>query len=136
MSTIYCQVDGGAVNTARVMIGLAELNVAKGVVRKLIIITKLPVGHTHEDIDSKFAKIWVMLRRQHVATMGAYKDLLIKASSGTGNQLCEVIDIFVAPDYFLCWDLQWIPNLGVTLSCNEPNCSGDLKRLISVEHFH
>ena len=100
--TIYYQVDGGSVNTARVMMGLAELIVAKGIVRKLII-TRLPVGHTHEDIDSKFAKIWVMLRSQHVATMSAYKDLIIKALSGTGqkaNEPCEVIDIFVVPDYF------------------------------------
>ena len=100
--TIYYQVDGGSVNTARVMMGLAELIVAKGIVRKLII-TRLPVGHTHEDIDSKFAKIWVMLRTQHVATMSAYKDLIIKALSGTGqkaNEPCEVMDIFVVPDYF------------------------------------
>lgn len=25
----------------------------------LIVLTRLPVGHTHEDIDSRFGKIWV-----------------------------------------------------------------------------
>ncbi len=64
--TIYYQVDGGSENTAKVMYGIAELLVAKGIVVNLLI-TRLPVGHSHEDIDSKFSLIWkeVWKKRQY-----------------------------------------------------------------------
>lgn len=52
----YYQVDGGNDNTATHVIGLAALVVAKGLTKKLVI-SRLKVGHTHEDIDSKFAFI-------------------------------------------------------------------------------
>jgi hypothetical protein len=112
--TIYYQVDGGSENTARAVMGMAELLVAKGIVHNLVI-TRLPVGHTHEDIDAKFAKIWVMLRSQHIATMSAYKELIIKALTGTDEKLkmpCEVIDIFVVPDYVSVLETVMDPKFG------------------------
>ena len=54
--TIYYKVDGGSENTAKVMYGIAELLV-KGVVVNLFI-ARLPVGHTHVDIDSKCSIIF------------------------------------------------------------------------------
>ena len=74
---------------------IAELLVAKGVINK-IVITRLPVGHTHEDIDSKFAKIWMKLRTNHISTMNNYKEL-IESSISTNTEPCEVVDLFLRP---------------------------------------
>jgi len=46
---------------------LCELLVAVGLTQR-IELSRLPVGHTHEDIDSKFAKIWVGMRNCSVLT--------------------------------------------------------------------
>jgi hypothetical protein len=46
-STIYHQVDGGPENATVVMLAVAELLVHRGLTDK-IVITRLPVGHTHE----------------------------------------------------------------------------------------
>ena len=97
--TVYYQIDGGSENSAKVMFGLAELFIAKRLLKQLVL-TRLPVGHTHEDIDAKFAKIWVRVRQQHVATMSAYKKLIEEALSGNDCQPIEVVDIFAIPDYF------------------------------------
>ena len=97
--TIYYQIDGGSENTAKIMYGIAELLVAKGVVNKLVL-TRLPESHTHEDIDSKFPKIWVELRGKHVATMSEYKTLIEGALSSEERSMhCEVVDLFAIPDY-------------------------------------
>jgi hypothetical protein len=45
-STIYHQVDGGSENATAATIALAELLVHRGLTKK-IVITRLPVGHTH-----------------------------------------------------------------------------------------
>ena len=90
--TVYYQIDGGSENAAKVMFGLAELFIAKRLVRELIL-TRLPVGHTHEDIDAKFAKIWVRLRNLHVATITAYKKLIDEALGNNDSLPIEVIDI-------------------------------------------
>lgn len=96
---IYYQVDGGSENTAKAIFAMAELLVAKGICNQLFL-TRLPVGHTHEDIDSKFSKIWMRLRDEHVSTMREYTDLIEKALCPDSNHLeCEVIDIFVVPYY-------------------------------------
>jgi hypothetical protein len=101
---LYYQIDGGSENTAKVMLGVAELLVARRIVGHLEL-TRLPVGHTHEDIDSKFAKIWVALRRQHVATMSAYSKLITEALQCDDSKLpVEVVDIFAVPDYAACFE--------------------------------
>ena len=96
--TVYYQIDGGSENSAKAMFGLAELIIAKRLIRKLVI-TRLPVGHTHEDIDAMFAKIWVHVRPQHVATMNAYKKRIEEALGSNEKQPIDVIDIFAVPDY-------------------------------------
>jgi hypothetical protein len=95
--TMYYQVDGGPENANKIVYAMMELLVAKKLFRK-IVLTRLPVGHTHEDIDAKFAKIWRIIRSAHVLTPQQYEELIIKAL-GTNTFLCEVIDIFAIPDY-------------------------------------
>ena len=99
LETIYYQIDGGSENTAKVMMAMCELLVARRFCQKLVL-TRLPVGHTHEDIDSKFAKIWKALRQKHCATMDAYKKLIVQALMSDESKLpVEVKDVFVVPDY-------------------------------------
>ena len=97
---LYYQVDGGSENTAKVMFGIAELIVAKGLAKDFYI-TRLPVGHTHEDIDAKFAKIWKRIRNEHVDTVKQYAERIKQAlqPSDSGALPCEVDDMFVIPDY-------------------------------------
>jgi hypothetical protein len=47
---IYWQVDGGSENANKYCIAICELLVANTSIRE-ILFTRLPVGHTHEDID-------------------------------------------------------------------------------------
>jgi len=49
---IYWQVDGGSENANQYFLALCELLVALRIVRE-IRLTRLPVGHTHEEIDAR-----------------------------------------------------------------------------------
>ena len=51
--TIYHQIDGGSENANLATIAVAELLVYRGLTKK-VVLTRLPVGHTHEDIDARF----------------------------------------------------------------------------------
>lgn len=57
---IYAQIDGGSENTSRVVVAFFEHLIILGLCM-VIVITRLPVGHTHEDIDSRFYNILVTL---------------------------------------------------------------------------
>jgi len=75
------------------------LLVAKGIVVNLFI-TRLPVGHTHEDIDSKFSIIWKKVWKIHVNTVQDYKEIIENALNGNNQgKKCEVIDVFCIPDF-------------------------------------
>jgi len=95
--TFYYQIDGGSENTAKCMFGICELLVARGLICN-IALTRLPVGHTHEDIDSKFGKIWLAMRSRHVCTMSQYATVIVGAL-GSDRSPCDVIDLFAVPDY-------------------------------------
>ena len=49
---IYWQVDGGSENSNQYVLAVCELLVALRIVKE-IHLTRLPVGHTHEDIDAR-----------------------------------------------------------------------------------
>jgi len=59
--TIYLQTDGGSENTAKTVFYIAELLVAKRLV-KTVVLSRLMVGHTHCDIDAVFGRVWLRLR--------------------------------------------------------------------------
>lgn len=94
---VYYQVDGGSENTADHVFGIAALLIARGLTKK-VVISRLPVGHTHEDIDSKFAFIWRRVRNCFVLTPLAYK-AAIEDSLSNDRTHCEVVDIWAVPNY-------------------------------------
>lgn len=51
-----------------------------------------------QDIDSRFGRIWLKFRSNHVATPGAAKKLFISALQ-TNVMTADVVDVFVVPDY-------------------------------------
>ena len=57
------------------------------------------VGHTHEDIDARFAKIWMHVRSAYVLCMSQYKRA-IQQAVGKDVLPCAVKDIFAVPDYY------------------------------------
>lgn len=59
--TIFIQIDGGPENANVAFLALCELLVVKRLTKR-IFLTRLPVGHTHEDIDSKFGLLWYFIR--------------------------------------------------------------------------
>lgn len=56
-STVYLQVDGGSENCNKYMLSVCELLVIRRLCLK-VVLTRLPVGHTHENIDAMFGVIW------------------------------------------------------------------------------
>jgi hypothetical protein len=60
--------------------------------------SRLPVGHTHEDIDACFGMIWELIKDYTVLTPDDYKRLiLIALKNKTPKQ--RVVDIFAVPDF-------------------------------------
>ena len=95
--TVFIQIDGGVENIAKSMIGMCELLVARKIVKR-VVLSRLMVGHTHEDIDGRFAKIWTRVRNAFVLTMNQYKSN-IEESLAREELPCKVVDLFAIPDY-------------------------------------
>jgi hypothetical protein len=78
---------------------VCEYLVSKNIVCK-IVLSRLIVGHTHEDIDSKFGVVWKYIRNKMVASPQQYKTALEKClKKKDSNNFIEVIDLFAIPDY-------------------------------------
>ena len=129
--TVYYQINGDSENLAKamlIMFGLAELIIAKRLIRKLVI-TRLPVGHTHEDIDAMFAKVWVHVRLQQIVTMNAYKKRIEEALGSNKNQTIDLVDFFALSDYCLYLKPLLMPNLFVIAKLSGLNYNGSLSTL-------
>jgi hypothetical protein len=107
---VYYQVDGGSENVASHVYAMMALLVARGLTKK-VVITRLPVGHTHEDIDSKFAFIWKRIRNNFVLTPLQYKTAVEDCLSNERLK-CEVVDIFAVPNYEKYIQPYIIPDFG------------------------
>ena len=95
--TVFYQIDGGSENTAKCWFALCELLIARRLCKK-IVLTRLMVGHTHEDIDAKFGNLWTFIRNKFVYTPQQY-ELFIKRALSTKTHACEVVDLHAIPDY-------------------------------------
>ena len=98
-STVYVQIDGGSENVNTTVLAMLSLLVAKrvGGLRNLIL-TRLPVGHTHEDIDSIFGVLSRWIFKRFIKDPQAY-ELAIRRALERKGVVCEVLDIFVVPNF-------------------------------------
>ncbi len=94
---IYIQADGGCENANAELLAYLELLVAKRMT-KAIYFTRLPVGHTHEDIDACFAIIWSIFRNAQCLTFAEYKSMIERCFRHENLQ-ATVQDVYVTPDY-------------------------------------
>jgi hypothetical protein len=97
-STIFQQIDGGAENVAKAMIAVCELIIAGRLGCSKIVLTRLLVGHTHEDIDAIFALIWKKLMEMSAITPQQYRQLILE-SIVNKEAVVDLIDLTVIPDY-------------------------------------
>lgn len=107
---IFLQIDGGAENANKYLLGCLEFLVARGVVRS-IYYTRLPVGHTHEDIDACFGLIWNWFKTKSIHDPDEYKREL-ELAMGDSRIPTNVIDVYALPDY----KLFFLPFLDKSLS--------------------
>lgn len=107
---IYIQIDGGAENANKCVPALCEYLVAKGITKR-IVLTRLPVGHTHEDIDACFGVIYEWFKTKSIYTPQQYKHDL-EESLRMNKNVPEVEDIFVIPDYkkVIMYNIYYIYN--------------------------
>jgi hypothetical protein len=92
--TIFHQIDGGSENVAKTTIAIAEWLILKGLTKR-VVLTRLPVGHTHEDIDSVFAVLWKALRNRMVYSPDEQEAI---ARNAFKKHHIEWHDLFVVPD--------------------------------------
>ena len=64
---LFLQVDGGSENACVSFYAMAQVLVKLGVF-DVIELNRLPVGHTHEDIDALFGKIWEFVKGSTIKT--------------------------------------------------------------------
>jgi len=95
-SILYHQIDGGSENCNAAFLGVCNLLVACGLVDK-VVLTRLPVGHTHEDIDGLFALIWRKLRDEFILTPSEFVKLI--QISLRKKVVVTVVDLMVIPNY-------------------------------------
>lgn len=108
--TLYVQVDGGSENANRFLLGMLELLAVKRVCKD-IWYTRLPKGHTHEDIDGCFGIIWSALCTEPLVTMDDWKAAVEKMFDGSAIK-AEVRDLWIIPDYASIIEPCVIANLG------------------------
>lgn len=95
--TVYFQIDGGSENANKYMLAVCELLIIRRLCVK-IVWTRLPVGHTHENIDAKFGVIWTAARNKTILTPDEYKNMIISSCSKKG-QKTRVVDVHIVPDF-------------------------------------
>ena len=94
---LFLQVDGGSENANQYLLTILELLVVKRMVR-VVWYTRLPTGHTHEDIDACFSIIWRCFRSQPCETLEAYRNLIAKELADSQIK-AELFDVMIIPDY-------------------------------------
>lgn len=71
---LMLQIDGGPENTSKTFYGLCESLVKLGVFDR-IDVSRLPVGHTHEDIDALFGVLWRAAQFKTLITPDEWKKM-------------------------------------------------------------
>jgi hypothetical protein len=107
----FWQIDGGSENANKTIIGFCELLIANGII-KTIVLSRLPVGHTHEDIDQAFGVLSKYCQGKPIWSPQDYKTVSEEAFSK--NKLkAKMIDIHMVHDF-----TDWIkPHMDPHFGC-------------------
>ena len=116
---LYLQVDGGSENANQYVLAMLELLVVKRCCRD-VYYSRLPAGHTHEDIDAAFAVIWACFRSDPCETVTKYRTRIEKAFGMTCLH-AEFEDIYIVPDYKKVLSPCIIPGYSTILLMNYIN---------------
>ena len=81
---IYVQIDGASDNVAKAVYASMEHLVFKKLCPQ-IIVCRLPTGHTHEDVDSKFGVVYVSTRGDHIYTPQQFEAAILGAFGNCSN---------------------------------------------------
>ena len=96
LKKLYIEIDGASDNVAKAVLAACEHLVFKKFC-PFIVLARLPVGHTHEDIDSRFGKIHTYIRNRHIYTFENFCGE-IKAAFGNSDQI-SVEPVYAILDY-------------------------------------
>ena len=118
--TVFVQIDGGSENENVTLKAACELVCLKRIV-KTIYLTRLPTGHTHEDIDAVFGHIWKWMRGTPIETLDDYCYGIQEAFESTKLKV-KVKFIYMIPDYVKFFQRYIDPEFG--------NCA----RMESTQH--
>jgi len=96
---LHVLMDGGPENSNATFFAFAEY--LSTFVFEKVTLYRLPVGHTHEDIDGMFGDIWERCRREFIGTPEDVKRLYEEAIKTTlhPKEEAHLYDAFVVPDY-------------------------------------
>ena len=75
---LFIQIDGGSENTAKEFYAFCEYLVKENIFDK-VEVSRLPVGHTHEDIDAMFGVIWKAAQGKTIITPQQWEEIAVKA---------------------------------------------------------
>lgn len=75
---LFLQLDGGSENTSKTFYSLCEHLVRIGIFDR-IDVARLPVGHTHEDIDALFGVLWRAMQGKTIITPQKWKEICLAA---------------------------------------------------------
>lgn len=102
LKKVFIEIDGASDNVAKAVLAACEHLVFIKFC-PYILLARLPVGHTHEDIDSRFGKLWVFIRNKHVYTYDGFCKV-IKQAFGEDDERVEVQPTFAILDYKSYYD--------------------------------
>ena len=63
-----------------------------------VVLSRLEVDNTYEDIDANFSLIWKKAQLAHIVTLSQYNALACSATS-TNDVRSNITDLYAVPDY-------------------------------------
>jgi hypothetical protein len=75
---LLLQVDGGPENASKTFYALCEHLVREGIFER-VDVSRLPVGHTHEDIDAMFGILWRACQGKTIMSPAKWKQIALGA---------------------------------------------------------
>ena len=116
---VFIQVYGGSENANKTIIALCEYLVAKRII-KTITYSRLPTGHTHEDIHACFAHIWRGMRQRTAHSVDDYTNEINTIFNGSLQ--AKVKDLYVIADFTAFFESSIEPHFAAYCKEEDTQC--------------